>query len=303
MKKPNEDNFAFVAGFIVSLFGHLLGALFTVMLLHHQAATASKPAEIFSVTLEGGEKLGGVTQVPDENPAQEKQKIKDIPAPPEEDDTDPAPLPEQTAKKEIDRPTLVDEAKQIEEKKKEEEKKALEEKRKIEEEAKKKKLEEEKKKIEQEKLKELEAKKQKEKDKLLRDAQLMRALAAAKRRYRGESANAGGEGFGAAALGGQGFGGGILASREFIAYQLAIKEHIKRGWHWVRAETVFEAKVMVRMTRDGTIEQVELVQSSGNEQYDESVIRAVYKATPLPAPPENLYDKFREVRITFNSHE
>ena len=96
-------------------------------------------------------------------------------------------------------------------------------------------------------------------------------------------------------------GGGTLASLEFITYRNKLEDHIKRGWHWLSSSEQLVAQVVVYILPTGVVRDAQIVQSSGRSDFDESALRAVFKASPVPPAPEGLYDKFREVRITFDS--
>jgi colicin import membrane protein len=122
----------------------------------------------------------------------------------------------------------------------------------------------------------------------------------AKSNYLGESANVGGEGFGAAKLGGKGMGGGTLANVEFVAYRNALERHIKGGWHWITGADRLIAQVLVNIDKDGKITSATIVVSSGSVPFDESVLRAIRKASPVPAAPEHLYEQFKSIRMTFD---
>ena len=306
--KPNYS-----LGIVISCVLHVLGGVSASLMLEYHAQNALIAPQIFSVTLEGGERLGGISQAPlDDKP----QKIKAVPQnanqgiakeekvkaekteKAEEVEAKKAEATEKEAK--IEAPTAVEEA---EKKKKEEEKKKIEEQKKKEEEAKK--LAEDKKKAEEE-AKAEEAEKE-AREKLLKDRlkRFKNRLGSeeAEGNYTGESANAGGEGFGAARLGGKGMGGGTLATAEFIAYRNALEEHIKGGWHWMESGKRLTAQVIMRISTTGVIEEVEVATSSGNSYFDDSVRRAVYKASPVPIPPSGLYEQFKEVRITFDSSQ
>lgn len=289
----------YLIGFLISFISHLLIVVIVVIVLEARAASAIRAPEVFSVTLEGGEMLGGLSQVPKE----EQKTPKVLPNVPTAEET---PQVEATKKIEIDKPTVVDEVKKKEEenKKKAEEQKKAEEKKKEEQKklSEKQKKEEEAKKAAEAKKKEADEKKQKELEKGERERRIRQAVERAKgREYTGESANAGGEGFGAAQRGGKGMGGGTLASPEFIAYMNALEEHIKAGWRWgLPTEERLQAQVLVVILPNGVVQDARVSRSSGNAKFDESALRAVFKASPVPPPPQTLYDKFREVRITFD---
>ncbi len=344
-----QSKLPYAIGILVSLVLHLLLAVLTILILEHSAATASRPPEIFSVTLEGGEKLGGFTQVPKEGADKTPKASEEPPAGPAEPEeaAEPEPEPEPVAKEEsktevakaaaepepevetkpLDKPSAIkdpeikkkeeaakkkaaeEEKKKQEAKKKEEEaakKKAAEEKKRKDE-AKKKQEAEEKKKREEEAKKKAEAEKKKReaRERKQREKRLQETIAKyrTKSKYEGESANAGGQGFGAARTGGQGMGGGVLASAEKIAYSNLLQQHVKSGWRWLPGAKKLKALVSVRILPNGQVQDIRITTSSGNSKFDDSVVRAVRKASPVPPPPEKFYSEFSSVRFWFDSHE
>ncbi len=60
------------------------------------------------------------------------------------------------------------------------------------------------------------------------------------------------------------------------------------------------ATVSFVINRDGTIRTVQLVQSSGNPNIDNTAERAVYQASPLPALPPQVIDNYISAQFTFN---
>ncbi len=298
---------SFFLGVLISTVAHLCGAIVVFICLENASARAFKDAEVFSVTIEGGEMLGGVGQAPKDmtkkivtrqtEEPQQKQESQ-----PEEKKAEP---PKETVKepeKKLEQPTVVDDnAMKLAVKKAEEEKKKIEaEKEKVQEE-KEKKLQKEK---EDKKKQELEdQKKEQAKERADRDKQLANLAKKFQKQYDGESADVGGKGFGAAALGGKGMGGGTLTSLEKLAYSNALQKHVKEGWHWLNSGDALQAKVLVNILPDGQVQDVRIEQSSGNRNFDDSVVRAVYKASPVPKPPEGLYNDFQQVRFSFDSRE
>ena len=123
-------------------------------------------------------------------------------------------------------------------------------------------------------------------------------------RYLGESANAGGKGFGAAALGGTGMGGGKVVPLEVLSYQRTISNLIKGAWRWHDTSTSLVAKVYFELSPTGAVSKIEVLEGSGNGLFDESVLRAVSKVSPLPPPPAQYYkDYFRFVKLRFDPRE
>ncbi|HYY24954.1 MAG TPA: TonB family protein, partial [Candidatus Udaeobacter sp.] len=62
-----------------------------------------------------------------------------------------------------------------------------------------------------------------------------------------------------------------------------------------------DVKVIVRfgIKENGEIVGLKIVQPSGDWSYDESVLRAVKKSSPLPPPPESYRNDFADVQVTF----
>ena len=68
-----------------------------------------------------------------------------------------------------------------------------------------------------------------------------------------------------------------------------VKIHVSRAWVLEPGfkRQVIEAEVRVTLDGAGNVLGVEVQHASGNSYYDESVVRAIQKASPLPAPPED----------------
>ncbi|TCV83797.1 cell envelope integrity protein TolA [Sulfurirhabdus autotrophica] len=65
-----------------------------------------------------------------------------------------------------------------------------------------------------------------------------------------------------------------------------------------------QAEFDVILLPSGDVLSVKLTRSSGNAVYDSAVERAIYKAQPLPLPPEpSLFSKFRELHLQFRPNE
>lgn len=125
----------------------------------------------------------------------------------------------------------------------------------------------------------------------------------AMQRYLGDSSQAGGNGFGAARLGGQGFGGGQQKSPEFFEYLETIKRAVHREWRWFDSRSVLIVEIELQIATDGTILDQRIMRSSGNDEYDDSVYRAIIAASPLPPPPASVYRDFQVVRIIFDARD
>ena len=122
----------------------------------------------------------------------------------------------------------------------------------------------------------------------------------------GEALSAGsGEGPGAAALGPGGRGGpGVVRGMDFVIYQNRMFATIKENWSWVGGQrSNLRVVVHFGVRESGEITGLKIVQPSGDPSYDESVLRAVKKSSPLPAPPEAYRKDFAEVQVTFRPQD
>ena len=124
--------------------------------------------------------------------------------------------------------------------------------------------------------------------------------ASAEKSSKGELLSSGsGEGEGAAALGPGGRGGGVVKGMEFIIYQNRMLSSIKDNWAWVGQKSNLKVVVHFSIKDSGEITGLTIVEPSGDRSYDESVLRAVKKSSPLPPPPESSRKDFADVELTF----
>jgi colicin import membrane protein len=260
-----DDTRYSLVGLSLSLIGHGLMLLFLTSRLAWLGRDVHAP-QIYSVTLEGGKTLGGVSQVPEKSDKSPPAPLKKVSAP-EEKKEEPDEKAEVSLK---EHPTPVPPKK------------------------------EEKKKVEPKKVPE---KKPTPKPKEPSPKEVQRQYEQAMQRYLGESSEAGGKGFGAGALGGRGMGGGLQRPPEFFRYRDMIRTMIKKGWRWYDTNAELVTTGVFEISPRVEVSNVEVEKSSGNREYDDSVLRAVYKANPLPPPPETVYRDFAKVRMNFDPRE
>jgi protein TonB len=83
-------------------------------------------------------------------------------------------------------------------------------------------------------------------------------------------------------------GRGIPVSPEVMAWMRRAKVHVTRAWVLApgfRTESL-TTEIRVRLNAGGQVLGTRVVRRSGNPWFDESVERAIKKASPLPPPPE-----------------
>jgi len=127
----------------------------------------------------------------------------------------------------------------------------------------------------------------------------------AQKASKGEAFSTGtGEGVGGSALGAGGRGGpGIVKGMDYVIYQNRMLSTIKNNWVWVGARGNIKVVVHFNIKDNGEIVGLKIIQSSGNSSYDESVLRAVRKSSPLPALTENIRSGFSEVELAFRPED
>ena len=91
------------------------------------------------------------------------------------------------------------------------------------------------------------------------------------------------------AIGVPGSANGVAISPEVAAWLKRAKIHVRKNWvvpPGFRTQAL-EARVEVDLDASGTVRGTpRLSRRSGNPWYDEGVIRAIQKSSPLPPPPE-----------------
>ncbi|MCZ6907959.1 MAG: energy transducer TonB, partial [Deltaproteobacteria bacterium] len=100
-----------------------------------------------------------------------------------------------------------------------------------------------------------------------------------------------------------GRGGGILKGLEFLIYRARMLYKIKERWTWVGKNSDLEVTVRFGIQENGEVVKLRIVEASGDPSYDESVIRAVRKASPLPPTPVVYRKDFMDVELTFRPRD
>lgn len=101
-------------------------------------------------------------------------------------------------------------------------------------------------------------------------------------------------------------GNDITANIRFKAYYNRIYEQIRSSWvlpEGVTSRVSLITVVRIRIAPDGKIEQFWIDERSGNDYYDQSVLRAIRKASPLSPLPDELSDTSLEVGLNFRPRD
>jgi colicin import membrane protein len=134
-------------------------------------------------------------------------------------------------------------------------------------------------------------------------------LAALRSRF-GSGGTGGGTGSGGPDGSGPGGGagglGGGLSRIRLQAYQDLVREKVIGAWilPLPREEArKLQATALLTVSREGQVARLQLFQTSGNSLFDESLLRAIKQASPLPPLPEDYQGEFLEVEMRFRASE
>ena len=89
---------------------------------------------------------------------------------------------------------------------------------------------------------------------------------------------------------------------ELALYSKKIKKQVENVWlRPADVEGKLKCTIRVKLTSDGTVMAVEIINSSGDEKFDQSAKVAVTRASPLPVPKDReLFDReFRTFKFEF----
>ncbi|GAB4240535.1 MAG: hypothetical protein OHK0028_18680 [Deltaproteobacteria bacterium] len=112
-----------------------------------------------------------------------------------------------------------------------------------------------------------------------------------------------------AAGGGTGGGGGrgnVRLSPELIDYFRRLEETVRGAWvlpeSLVRDAGKLVVELRIVIEKDGRVSEARIERGSGNLYFDDSVRRAIRKASPLPVPPEQLRGGEDHYEVGFRFH-
>jgi colicin import membrane protein len=87
-------------------------------------------------------------------------------------------------------------------------------------------------------------------------------------------------------------------------YYSAIWAKIKKEWtlpgDLPKGKTDLETAIVIIIERDGKVQKSWFEKRSGNAHYDQSTMRAIKKAEPLPPIPKEFSDETFEIGIRFH---
>ena len=139
-------------------------------------------------------------------------------------------------------------------------------------------------------------------DKMKADSDTDRRIAAAVQQRATQVEKSGGAAgvSGGPASSGPGSGvGGTPTDLQYVLYHGRMIERIKAAWAWAGSDKTLRVVVQFNITPDGEIQNIKVLEPSGNPQYDQSAERAVRAVNPLEPVPEKFRDAFATQEITF----
>ncbi len=92
------------------------------------------------------------------------------------------------------------------------------------------------------------------------------------------------------------------AQVQYNAYLSILKQRVKERWDVSTVRDFRESTTIVWFTvgKDGSLQYLELVRSSGRTLLDEKAMIAIRSSFPMPAPPESLLDENGMINIEFS---
>ena len=111
---------------------------------------------------------------------------------------------------------------------------------------------------------------------------------------------------GRGAEGGGGAQGTVRLSPELLDYFRRLEEKVRSSWALpgalVRDASKLVVELRIVIEKDGRVSQDRIERGSGNPYFDDSVQRAIRKASPLPVPPEQLRGGEDHYEVGFRFH-
>jgi len=111
---------------------------------------------------------------------------------------------------------------------------------------------------------------------------------------------------GARGAGGGGAQGTVRLSPELRDYFRRLEERVRSSWilpgTLVRDAAKLEVELRIVIEKDGRVSGERIERGSGNLYFDDSVLRAIRKASPLPVPPEQLRGGEDHYEVGFRFH-
>ena len=95
-------------------------------------------------------------------------------------------------------------------------------------------------------------------------------------------------------------GGGAVRGVEFLMYTQQLQKRVQENWIVTEKKPGLVASVSFMIQPNGSVQEVEMTQSSGNNAFDQSVVRAIRKAAPFPPPPLSYVQEFATQKIVMN---
>ncbi len=97
--------------------------------------------------------------------------------------------------------------------------------------------------------------------------------------------------------GGAGGGSTTVRGLAFIMYTEEVKRRVKQSWIVAEQKSGLIAVVQFGILANGEVVNIALAERSGSTVFDESAMRAVRKASPLPPPPEAYRNEFARQKV------
>jgi len=87
---------------------------------------------------------------------------------------------------------------------------------------------------------------------------------------------------------------------KFKPYINNLQRKIKFDWSPTKSSQSKKVVTFLKIQKDGTLSESKIVESSGDQNYDQSALLAIYKAAPFESLPKDFQGNSIDVQFTFN---
>lgn len=93
-----------------------------------------------------------------------------------------------------------------------------------------------------------------------------------------------------------------INTEDFYPYIKTVERKIRENWDPPKNKQDFRTIASFKINKDGTLNGVKILKSSGDENYDNAAILAISKSSPFKTLPVNFKGNYAEIEFHFDYH-
>jgi len=90
-----------------------------------------------------------------------------------------------------------------------------------------------------------------------------------------------------------------ILSDNISQYRIYVIDQIQKNWSPPRSMKSYNLTILFTLSRDGSLLQLNVLKSSGNQIYDNAAMETIRKCVPFNPLPENFYQSTVNIEMTF----